>query len=89
MHQACTHVNPLEERSVETTDEHVYGLGASERALMLRQARPGPGPGTMAEADALALIDDARRAEMYPQSRRSHKARARKHWGNREHQLGG
>jgi len=65
-------------------------MHASEQARLLREARApsGPGPGTMAEADALALIDDARRAEMYPQSRRSHKA-ARKHWANREHQLRG
>jgi hypothetical protein len=53
-----------------------------------RAARPSPQPGTIEESDAIAMIDQARYEEMYPQSKRRQRARLRRHWSDREHALG-
>jgi len=65
-------------------------MHASDQARLLRSARPTLEPGSLEEAEALALIDQARADEeaALAQTPEQRRRRARKHWSGRAAQLG-
>jgi hypothetical protein len=69
----------------------MYTPHASELARLQRAAASTVQPGSLAEAEALAAIDDARDRELYELNDTAARARRRreKWWGRRDHMLGG
>lgn len=72
-------------------EEQVFDPHASELAQLKRSAGTSPAPGSLAEAEALAAIDDARIDEENALSAAPGSSRRRRmrHWSDRQAQLDG